>query len=137
MSQSTGRYCGVPLNSRDIHLRTCRMNSINHEKPEALKFWFQDLSKQSHIQTAPAYLRSVCKKPYETACWRSHACGCVTSSAGKERKMRLQHRNTSCRILLCRSSKNTAICCKPQRRGENNTFKLTSSWTTHTLSRLL
>ena len=36
------------------------------------------------------------------------------------RSDRLQHRNTSCRILLCQSSKNTAICCKPQRRGENS-----------------
>ena len=54
MSQSAGRYCGALLDSRDIHLRTCRMNSINHEKHEALKFWFQDLTKQAHIQTAPA-----------------------------------------------------------------------------------
>ena len=49
-----GGYCGALLDSRDIHLRTCRMNSINHEKHEALKFWFQDLTKQAHIQTAPA-----------------------------------------------------------------------------------
>ena len=53
VSQSAGRYCGALLDSRDIHLRTCRMNS-NHEKHEALKFWFQDLTKQAHIQTAPA-----------------------------------------------------------------------------------
>ena len=30
------------------------MNSINHKKHEALKFWFQDLTKQAHLQTAPA-----------------------------------------------------------------------------------
>ena len=30
------------------------MNSINHEKYEALKFWFQDLTKQAHIQTVSA-----------------------------------------------------------------------------------
>ena len=37
-----------------LGLRTCRMNSINHEKHEALKFWFRDLTTQAHIQTAPA-----------------------------------------------------------------------------------
>ena len=44
----------VLLDLRDIHLRTCKMNSINHKKHETLKFWFQDLTKQAHIQTAPA-----------------------------------------------------------------------------------
>ena len=30
------------------------MNNVNHEKHEALKHWFEDLTKQAHIQTAPA-----------------------------------------------------------------------------------
>ena len=47
-------YCGALLDSRDLHLRTCKMNNVNHEKHEAPKHWFQDLTKQAHIQTAPA-----------------------------------------------------------------------------------
>jgi hypothetical protein len=54
IARSTGSYCGVLLDSRDIHLRTCRMNNVNHAKHEAVKYWFQDLAKQAHIQTAPA-----------------------------------------------------------------------------------
>jgi hypothetical protein len=54
IAESTGRFCGAPLDSRDIHLRTCRMNNVNHVKHEALKHWFQDLTKQAHVQTAPA-----------------------------------------------------------------------------------
>jgi hypothetical protein len=53
-ARSTGSYCGARLDSRDLHLRTCKMNNVNHEKHEALKHWFQDLTKQAHIQTAPA-----------------------------------------------------------------------------------
>jgi hypothetical protein len=30
------------------------MNNVHHVKHEALKHWFQDLTKQAHIQTAPA-----------------------------------------------------------------------------------
>ena len=56
--------------------------TFNHEKHEALIFWFQDLTKQAHIQTASAP-PTICTKSYEKACWRSYACGCVTSSAGK------------------------------------------------------
>ena len=54
VARSTGNYCGALLDSRDLHLRTCRMNNVNHEKHEALKYWFQELAKQAHIQTAPA-----------------------------------------------------------------------------------
>ena len=54
VARSTGSYCGARLDSRDLHLRTCKMNNVNHEKHEALKHWFQDLTKQAHIQTAPA-----------------------------------------------------------------------------------
>ena len=54
VAQSTGNYCGAPLDSRDLHLRTCRMNNVNHEKHEAVRFWFKDFVKQAHIQTAPA-----------------------------------------------------------------------------------
>ncbi len=53
-ARSTGSYCGTRLNSRDIHLRTCKINNVNHEKHEALQHWFQDLTKQAQIQTAPA-----------------------------------------------------------------------------------
>ena len=53
-ARCTGSYCGARLDSRDLHLRTCKMNNVNHEKHEALKHWFQDLTKQAHIQTAPA-----------------------------------------------------------------------------------
>ena len=52
VAHSTGNYCGAPLDSRDLHLRTCKMNNVNHEKHEALQFWFKDLVKQAHIQTA-------------------------------------------------------------------------------------
>ena len=54
VAQSSGNCCGALLDSRDLHLRTCKMNNVNHEKHEALKFWFKDLAKQAHIQTAPA-----------------------------------------------------------------------------------
>jgi hypothetical protein len=54
VAHSTGNYCGAPLDSRDLHLRTCRMNNVNHEKHEAVRFWFKDFVKQAHIQTAPA-----------------------------------------------------------------------------------
>ncbi len=53
-ARSTGSYCGARLDSLDLHLRTCKMNNVNHEKHEALKHWFEDLTKQAHIQTAPA-----------------------------------------------------------------------------------
>jgi hypothetical protein len=29
------------------------MNNVNHEKHEALRFWFKDFVKQAHIKTAP------------------------------------------------------------------------------------
>jgi hypothetical protein len=54
VAHSTGNYCGATLDSRDLHLRTCKMNNVNHEKHEALRFWFKDFVKQAHIQTAPA-----------------------------------------------------------------------------------
>ena len=54
VAQSTGNICGAPLDSRDLHLRTCKMNNVNHEKHEALRFWFKDFVKQAHINTAPA-----------------------------------------------------------------------------------
>jgi hypothetical protein len=54
VAHSTGSYCGAPLDSRDVHLRTCKMNSIHHEKHEALRFWFKDFVKQAHIKTAAA-----------------------------------------------------------------------------------
>jgi hypothetical protein len=53
VARSTGNYCGAPLDSRDLHLRTCRMNNVNHEKHKAVRFWFKDFVKQAHIQTAP------------------------------------------------------------------------------------
>ena len=73
------KYCGTLLDSRDIHLRTCRMNSINHEKHEALKFWFipgSDKTGTHSNGTSTTYLRSVSTKSYETTCWRSYVCGC-------------------------------------------------------------
>ena len=30
------------------------MNNVNHEKHEALKFWFKDFAKQAHISTTAA-----------------------------------------------------------------------------------
>ena len=54
VAQSTGNICGAALDSRDLHLRTCKMNNVNHEKHEALRFWFKDFVKQAHIETAPA-----------------------------------------------------------------------------------
>ena len=54
VARSTGNICGAVLDSRDLHLRTCKMNNVNHEKHEALRFWFKDFVKQAHIKTAPA-----------------------------------------------------------------------------------
>ena len=51
---STGNICGAVLDSRDIHIRTCKMNNVNHQKHAALQQWFEDLCKQAHIQTTPA-----------------------------------------------------------------------------------
>ena len=53
-SFGTGNICGAILDSRDIHIRTCRMNNVNHQKHAALQQWFEDLCKQAHIQTTPA-----------------------------------------------------------------------------------
>jgi len=49
-----GNICGAELDSRDIHIRTCRINNVNHHKHAALQQWFEDLCKQAHIQTTPA-----------------------------------------------------------------------------------
>ena len=54
VARSTRSYCGATLDSRDLHLRTCKMNNVNHEKHEALKFWFKDFAKQAHISTTAA-----------------------------------------------------------------------------------
>ena len=54
VSHSTGSTCGIVLDSRDIHLRTCRMNNINHVKHAVVQAWFQDLAKQAHIATTAA-----------------------------------------------------------------------------------
>ena len=50
----TGNICGAALDSRDIHIRTCKINNVNHQKHAALQQWFEDLCKQAHIQTTPA-----------------------------------------------------------------------------------
>ena len=54
VARSTKSYCGATLDSRDLHLRTCKMNNVNHEKHEALKFWFKDFAKQAHISSTAA-----------------------------------------------------------------------------------
>ena len=54
VSQSTGTTCGIVLDCRDIHIRTCRMNNINHVKHAVVQAWFQDLAKQAHIATTAA-----------------------------------------------------------------------------------
>ena len=38
VARSTRSYCGATLDSRDLHLSTCKMNNVNHEKHEALNF---------------------------------------------------------------------------------------------------
>ena len=50
----SGNICGALLDSRDIHIRTCKMNNVNHQKHAVLQQWFEDLCKQAHIQTTPA-----------------------------------------------------------------------------------
>ena len=54
VAQSTGNICGARLDSRDLNLRTCKINNVHHQKHEALRFWFKDFVKQAHIKTAPA-----------------------------------------------------------------------------------
>ena len=54
VATSTGAICGIALDTRDIHLRTCRMNNVNHVKHAAVQAWFQDFAKQAHIATQPA-----------------------------------------------------------------------------------
>ncbi len=39
----SGNICGSALDSRDIHIRTCRMNNVNQQKHAALQQWFEDL----------------------------------------------------------------------------------------------
>ena len=51
---SKGEYCGAPLNSRDLHIRTCKMTPIHHQKHAAVQHWFDELAKQAHIATTPA-----------------------------------------------------------------------------------
>ena len=52
--RSKGEYCGASLDSRDLHIRTCKMNPIHHQKHAAVQHWFQELAKQAHIATTPA-----------------------------------------------------------------------------------
>ena len=53
-TSSTGTFCGAPMDSRDLHMRTCRMTSIHHQNHAAIQHWFEDLARQAHIQTTPA-----------------------------------------------------------------------------------
>ena len=53
-TSSTGTFCGAPLDSRDLHIRTCKMTSIHHQNHAAIQQWFEDLARQAHIQTTPA-----------------------------------------------------------------------------------
>ena len=53
-TSSTGTICGAPLDSRDLHIRTCKMTSIHHQNHAAIQHWFEDLARQAHIQTTPA-----------------------------------------------------------------------------------
>ena len=72
-ARNTNSYCGARLDSRDLHLRTCKMNNVNHEKHEALKHWFQDLTKQDPDSTGTVHIGSIKTKPHEAACGRSRA----------------------------------------------------------------
>jgi len=53
-TSSTGTFCGAPMDSRDLHMRTCKMTSIHHQNHAAIQHWFEDLARQAHIQTTPA-----------------------------------------------------------------------------------
>ena len=53
-TSSTGTFCGAPLDSRDLHMRTCKMTSIHHRNHAAIQQWFEDLARQAHISTTPA-----------------------------------------------------------------------------------
>jgi hypothetical protein len=39
-ASGSGNICGTLLDSRDIHIRTCKMNDVNHRKHAALQQWF-------------------------------------------------------------------------------------------------
>ena len=54
MATRIGAKCGIALDTRDIHLHTCRMNNINHVKHAAVQEQFQYFAKQAHIATQPA-----------------------------------------------------------------------------------
>ncbi len=43
-TSSTGSFCGAPMDSRDLHMRSGRMTSIHHQNHAAIQ----------HIQTTPA-----------------------------------------------------------------------------------
>jgi len=53
-TSSTGTICGAALDSRDLHIRTCKMTSIHRQNHAAIQHWFEDLARQAHIQTTPA-----------------------------------------------------------------------------------
>ena len=120
------------------------MNSINHEKHEALKFWFQDLTKQAHIQTAPAL-------PISEVSARNPTKQLAGDLMLVDVSLRQPERDGKCGVIdfsivtpaaesYCTEAARTPLYAANLREDAKlltNTFKPTSSWTTYTLSRLL
>ncbi len=121
-----GSYYGARLDLRDLHVRTCKMNNVNHEKHEALKHWFQDLTKQAHIQIAPTPAISEASKRNPT----KQLAGDLmlndvslrqTGKIGKFGVIDFSIVTHSSRIVLHSGSKNTTpSCCQKQRTDKKN-----------------
>ncbi len=47
LTSSTGTFCGAPMDSRNLHMHTCRMTSIHHQNYAAIQHWFEDLARQA------------------------------------------------------------------------------------------
>ena len=106
------------------------MNSIHHEKHEALRFWFKDFVKQAHIKTAAApNISEVSPSEPNKATGRgSHASRCVSSSSRERWQVwshRLQHYHASCWIIL-RSCGETTPSRGQNQRGIENSQVLSS-----------
>ena len=144
VARSTGNYCGALLDSRDLHLRTCRMNNVNHEKHEALKYWFQELAKQAHIQTAPAPpISEVSRRnPTKQLAGDLMLVDVSLRQAGRDGKcgvldfsIVLSHLLPICTVLRHRRNRSIQQNLEKKRR-RSNTYKPTRILTTRILSRL-
>ncbi len=113
------------------------MNNVNYRKHEALKHWFQDLTKQAHTQTAPAPAISEASKRNPTKqlagdlmlidvpLRQTRRCGVIDFSIV----------TPAAESYCAQAAKVPLLAAKSEKRQNiSNTFKRIRPWTTHTSS---